>query len=553
MPVDVPTLLTGLCSGQLDVELLGAFPEQDAADRAEGDEWVAKAEEIVGRRVDPDEIDDTGELPVGLIDALRRDGFLTVAFGGELGGAGLAPYNVFRLVAAMAARSVSVAQVVAVQAGVGAGAVYPVLPDGPVRELVRDRIRNGALSGFGDTDMAGQNNRLPRMTLTRGDGSAFLLHGEKLYTANGPVADLLAVSAVMDGQICVCFVDTASAGFSVESTIDFVGSKGLPSGALRFDGVRVDRDFVLSGMDGQLRLPPGINSVAFLGRLYLAGAPAMAVVRNCLTWSRAFVNRRGIDHRPLGDYDRIQRMVSATMADVYAVDCLARWCLVGSGLTDRWLERFLAKNVLTRTAWHAVDRTVSLLGAEGLETVASKRRRGADPLPVERALRDSRVLRTAGNVDFQLDSQVAQLILTHSRHRGRPVHDRADIGKMPLKLSPRNQAHLTAMSGQTLWFAKLCAEASARHTDPASPLAEEQVLITLGRIAAELVTACVVLSRTSQLDTGEAQVLADVHCTAVRHRLASLWRELESDEGPDYREISHRWLAGSDFEFLTIP
>jgi alkylation response protein AidB-like acyl-CoA dehydrogenase len=352
MGADPPTLLTSLCAGWLDKELLGAFPEQDAADRAQGDDWVARAEGFVGRYVDPEELDRTGELPAGLIDALRREGFLTVAFGAELGGAGLSPYNMLRVVAAAAAWSTPVGQIIAVQAGLGAGALYPALPDGPLRDFVRDRIRGGALTGFGDTDSAGQNNRLPRMTATLADdGSAFVLHGEKLFTANGPVADLLGVSAQLNGQICVCFLDTTAEGFSVESTIEFIGSKGLPSGALRFNGVRVAREHVLAGAAGQLRLPPMINSIAFLGRVYLNGGPAMAAARNCLMWSRDFVNRRSIDHRPLGDYDQIQRMVSDTMADVYAMDSLARWCLVGSTLTGRWLERFVAKNVLTRTAW----------------------------------------------------------------------------------------------------------------------------------------------------------------------------------------------------------
>ncbi|RAS67444.1 alkylation response protein AidB-like acyl-CoA dehydrogenase [Lentzea atacamensis] len=547
MPVDVPTLLTSLRTGRLDMESLGAFPEQDPADRAVGDEWVAQAETFMRRQVDPDDIDSTRELPAGLIDALRREGFLTAAFRTEKKAA-LSPYNVLRLVTAMATWSVPVAQVVAVHAGVGAGALDPVLPDGPLRELVRDRIGNGVLSGFADTDPAGQNNRLPRMTATRtGDGSAVLLHGEKLYTANGPVAGLLAVSAVLDGQVCVCFVDTASPGFSVESTIEFIGSKGLPSGALRFDGVRVPANRVLSGVDGQLRLPPALNSVAFLGRIYLAGGPAIAIVRNCLAWSRDFVNRRRVDDRPLGDYSRIQRMVAATMADAYAVDSVARWCLVGSGLADRWLERFVAKNVLTRTAWHAADRTVSLLGAEGVETAASKRRRGAVALPVERALRDSRVLRTAGNVDFRLDSQVAQLILAGTHGEG-PAVDRVDLGRSATGLSLRNQVHLGAVAEQVRWFAKLCAQ--TRDTDAVTSGADEHLLVTVGRIAAELVTASVVLSRTAQLDTAEAQDLADVHCTAARHRLTGLWRKLEPDDEPDYRTISRGWLAGSAFEFL---
>ncbi|MBB5867327.1 alkylation response protein AidB-like acyl-CoA dehydrogenase [Allocatelliglobosispora scoriae] len=545
MTDDAPTLFAGLRAGRIDDDLLAGFPLQNSADLAAGQDWVARAGAFADGFVDADEIDRSGKLPVELLDSLRREGLLAAGLSPELGGAGLSPYNVFRMVAAVSRRSMPVAQIIAVQAGLGAGALYPALPAGPLRDMVRERIGAEALSGFGDTDGSGQNNRLPRMTATRVDGGPDLvLRGEKLYTANGPVADLLAVSAVLDGAVCVCFVDTAAAGFSVDSTVEFVGSKGLPSGVLRFDGVRVAGEHVLSDHVGQLRLPPLINAIAFLGRIYFNGAPAMAIARNCLEWSREFVNRRSIDGRPLSGYDRIQRMVSATMADVYAMDCLARWCLIGSGLSGRWLERFVAKNALTRTAWRVADRTVSLLGAEGLETADSKRRRGAAPLPVERALRDARMLRVAGNVDFQLDNQAAQLMLAD-----RDPDARSDRRAARLDLSPRNQAHLDEARGHARRFGEAIAGAAARH-GVLAPHADQEIRVTLGRLVAELVTVCAVLGRTHQLGTPQAQALADVYCTGARHRLAGLWRRLRPGEEPDYAVISAGWLDGSSFEFL---
>lgn len=538
------SLETGLLTGRLDVGLLADFPERDAAERAAGDAWVAKAEAFMAAHVpDPDELDRARVLPDGLVDALRRQGFLTLSFGPELGGAGLSPYDVVRVITAMARTSVPVGQVVAVQAGAGAGALYPALPEGPLRDWVRDRIAGGALSGFGDTDHAGQNNRLPKMTATR-SGDSYVLDGDKLYTANGPVADLLAVSVTVDGGIGVCFVDTASPGFSVESTVDFIGSGGLPSGALRFDGVRVPADRVLSGSEGQLRLPAAINAIAFRGRVYFAGASALAVARNCLEWSRRFVSRRVVDGRPLGEYDRVRRMVARAMSDVYAMDAVTRWSLI----RGRWLETFLTRNVLTGTAWALADRTVALLGGEGLETAASKRRRGAPVLPAERALRDARGFRMAGNVDFQLDNQVAQLLLGRYYTDERPVPDPAPADLTGLDLGPRNHAHLAAVAEQTRRFASLYDEVTREH--PVEELfADQEFLITSGRIAGELVSASAVLARAN--GDARAQHLADVHLTAARARLAGLWRDLSPDGVPAYGELSRAWLAGDGYEFLT--
>ncbi len=305
--------------------------------------------------------------------------------GPELGGLDLSSYAVFEAVARAAQWSVPAAQIMAIQAGVGAPAMLPALPEGPLATHVRRRITEGTVSGFGDTDHAGQNNSRPVLTATpTPDGTAYELTGDKLFIGNGTVADLLPVSAVLDdpdrSRVGVCFVDTRTPGFEVASAIEFMGSRGLPNGALRLHKVRVPREHVLVEGDGD-RLPAAIGFLGLVGRLHFTGAPALAIARNCAEWSRDFVVRRTVDGRPLGDYEQIQRLVATTVAEVYAMESVARLGLIGAGLSDRWLEQFLAKNVLVRTAGRIADRTVSLLGAEGFETVASKRRRGAPTFP----------------------------------------------------------------------------------------------------------------------------------------------------------------------------
>ena len=67
----VPSFLASLESGRLPWDLLHSFPEQDAGERRVGDELVAEVGAFVEARVDPDELDRTGELPAGLLDALQ--------------------------------------------------------------------------------------------------------------------------------------------------------------------------------------------------------------------------------------------------------------------------------------------------------------------------------------------------------------------------------------------------------------------------------------------------------------------------------------------------
>lgn len=553
-------VLTGLVSGRLRWDALEPFPDRSPEERAFDDKAVADIGAFYEAHLDTEELDRTRTLPEGFLDDLQRRGYLRLAVGPELGGPGLSPYAVFESVARAAQWSVPAAQVVAIQAGVGATALLPALPPGPLRDHVRRRIAEGVVSGFGDTDHAGQNNARPTLTATpTADGTAYELTGEKLFIGNGPVADLLPVSAVLADpdrrRVGVCFVDTGAPGFRVTSRIEFMGSHGLPNGALALDRVRVPREHVLVEGDGE-RLPAAIGFLGLVGRLHFTGAPALAIARNCADWSRDFVRRRTVDGRPLGEYDQIQRLVATTVAELFAMESVARLALIGAGPSDRWLEQFLAKNLLVTTAGRIVDRTVSLLGAEGFETVASKRRRGAPDLPVERAYRDARGLRIAGNVDFQLDNQGAQLLLAHF-HRDRAAgraEPPADLGLASARdaaLSDANRAHLAELARHTADLARTCRELADEHEHLTDLYERQGTLVPLARIAGDVLGMSAALARAGHLArTGEhpdAQALADLYCAGARHRLDGHWRRLaaaRSGTEPDHAAISHAWLSG---------
>lgn len=555
-----PTFLTMFSSGRLDWDLLQPFPEQETADRSAGDALVEEIGSFFEARLDADDVDRTGELPEGFLDELQARGYLRLQSEAEIGGLELSAYNTFRAISRAASCSTGVGQIMAVQNGVGLPSLIPATPPGELRDFMRRRVAEGVVSGFGITEPAGQNNTWPGMTATpTEDGSAYVLRGEKLFTGNGPVADVVAVTAtVLEGdqrRLSMCLVDTRSAGFSVKSSIEFVGSRGLPDGALSFEDVRVPAELVLLGELGDPRPAPPLAAVALLGQLHVAGAPAMAIARNCLKWSREFASQRRIDGRNLAEYDLIQRIIAATLSDVFAMDSVIQWSLVPSGLADRPFERLLAKNILATTAGRIVDRTVSLFGGAGVETVRSKLRRGAVPIPVERAYRDVRALRITGNVDIQLDNLAGRLLL--SLHlAGSPQGHSQDSGPESVRkdhLSSANRVHLDAATQQVRQLAAACSEIVRRQGDPRKLFENEQTCLLLGRISAELFSMCAVLSRASHrasVGADDSQGMADVFCTAALHRLADLWRQLDSDAEPDHAEVSRSWMTGTAMDFL---
>jgi hypothetical protein len=351
-------------------------------------------------------------------------------------------------------------------------------------------------------------------------------------------------------------VDTRLPGFSVKSRIEFMGLKGVPNGALAFDNVRVPREYVLVDVQNDPWLAQSISTAVLVGRMFVVSALATGVARRCLSWTRDFVTRRSIDGRKLGYYDEIQRMLATTLAEVYAMDSVAKWCLLGPNPQDRWFELLAAKNISTVTAWRIVDRTMSLLGGQGYETESSQRRRGAPPMPLERAFRDLRGLRITANVDFQLDNQTAWLLISRY-YPGQHRIDAAGARFGPvsdINLNPANSAHLESATAQVREFRRVCQELVDKHPDPEILIRKEHLLIVLSRIATELFTMCAVLARTSTqagADSGARQDLADVCCTDARDRLAQLWRQLAVDHEPNHAGLSRAWLTGSELDHLV--
>jgi alkylation response protein AidB-like acyl-CoA dehydrogenase len=551
--------LAGLCAGTSRWGLLHPFPRQDPADRRIGDAAVTELRRFLTTEVDPEEIEARGCLPDGLLAALRSRGYLALRMDAALGGLGLSFPNAFRVIEAAMSWAVPVGWCLAIQNGLGAGAYLPLLPAGPLRDLIARRVAQGAVFSDADTEPAGASNdgRTTTATLTP-DGSAYDIVGVKICIGNGPAADFLVVSATVEGteEVEYFFLDTRSPGFSVRSVQEFMGLKGAAIGALSFAGVRVPREQMLV-------LPADVDTeyeVNRPARMYIVSAPALAIAKLCAHWSREFVNRRSIDGLPLGEYDEIKRIVAATLADAFAIESVVEWCLLGEGREDPddfRLEQSAAKNITSVACWRVVDRTVSLLAAEGLETARSKAARGAQPLPVERALRDARALRIAGGVDFLLDkffgnTVVLERVLAASgpRHDGEPAL-RGD-------LSPRNRRHLDAVHAEISAFPDAC----RRLLDGEPP--PDRVPIHVNRIANELLTMAVTLSRAATLAAeGDAGVqdLADVYCTAARHRLADWWRRASDVDEPNYGGVAVNWLAEGRPELvlsdvitdLTVP
>ncbi|MEV8033711.1 acyl-CoA dehydrogenase family protein [Streptomyces sp. NPDC086182] len=569
---DRPSFLEEVYQGRFRWDLVRGFPVQDPEDARTGDHLIGELTALLRDRVDPDETDSRRRLPDGLLDELGRRGYFALQAAPSLGGHGLSHYNTFRMVAAAASVSTPVALSLAIENALGASAFLSVVPKGPLRDLLTDVVRRGGRSASADSEPEGAANQRRSTTATRIDGTEdYLLNGRKVFVGHAPVAEVVSVSATVreDGadRVRMFFVRTDSPGVTCGVWHEYMGIKGFPNGWLEFRDVRVPGELMLVERDAghAVRTTPATARLVGRGRMHLIAAPSLAVARLCVGWMRDFAARRIIDGRPLAQYEEVQRQLADSLADTFAVETMAQWCLLpddGSGTLNLRFEQNAVKNASSLLSWGIADRTMSLLAGEGYETAASKRRRGAPPVPLERFTRDLRNLRISGGVDFQIDNWIGKLSILSYYY---PEPEDADAllsedGTEPdltgAVLDPRNLDHLRYAAAETRRFGRTCLQLARSHPDREELASRERVLILLAGIAREILGMSLVLARASAMSgSGDesAQPLADVFCSAARHRVDDLRRRLDAPPGPDFAAVSAGWMAGTEFGFLNPP
>ena len=97
---DTPGAKRGFCGGlflgHFNLDALHPYPRQSPEDRDQGDAFLGPLGKFLRERVDPDEIDRTGEIPDAVLAELGRMGAFGIKIAPEYGGLGLSQTNYCR-------------------------------------------------------------------------------------------------------------------------------------------------------------------------------------------------------------------------------------------------------------------------------------------------------------------------------------------------------------------------------------------------------------------------------------------------------------------------
>ncbi|MBN9373857.1 MAG: acyl-CoA dehydrogenase family protein, partial [Cellulomonas sp.] len=318
-----PSFAKGLYLGAFDVGLVHPYPASDPEAAARGAAFLQALREVC-RTIDGPAIERADHVPDEVIAELARIGAFGMKIPEEYGGLGLSLVDYGKALMLVSTVHPSLAALLSAHQSIGVPEPVHMFGSPEQKREYLPRCAAGAISAFllTEPDVGSDPARLGTTATPTDDGTAYLLEGVKLWTTNGPIAELLVVMAVVPphegrrGGISAFVVEAATPGITVEHRNRFMGLRGMENGVTRFRQVRVPAANRL-GREGE-GLKIALTTLN-TGRLSI---PAICAGGSkwALTIARQWSAERVQWGRPVGEHEAIGAKLAFIAATTFALE-----------------------------------------------------------------------------------------------------------------------------------------------------------------------------------------------------------------------------------------
>jgi alkylation response protein AidB-like acyl-CoA dehydrogenase len=339
---------------------------------AELAELQATVRKLAHERVAPRarEIDSTEAYPDDLFDLFVDAGLTGLCIPEELGGSG----------AGILGLTIAIEEVAKYSQAAALMLLLTRLPTGPVmiagdeaqqQHYVTPIATGEARAAFGLSEPQAGSDVMGMRTRAVPDGDDWLLSGTKCWMSGVQQADWYCVFAKTGApdsrahdSITAFIVERSWPGVSVGRTDKKMGVKGVDTGELLLDDVRVPAENVVGEIGGFRLAMLGLNSMR-----PIVAARGIGCAEGALMYAVEYVKEREAFGRHIADFQGIQWKIAELAVDIEAARLLtyrAAWMADRGQYTKEYVPYLsMAKYHATELAVRATGEALQLLGAAG--------------------------------------------------------------------------------------------------------------------------------------------------------------------------------------------
>ena len=309
-----------------------------------------------------EQIDQSEEPPVDLLDEAVEQGFCAALVPEELDGCGLDIYTYMLMLEELARADMSTALILSVHNSL---VLKPLIDHGTQdqKERYLEALAFGEMLGaFALTEPGAGSDAAALSTTAVLDGDDYLLNGPKIWVSNGEVAGLVLTIARAEGGVTAFLVEAGTPGLKVGYREKTLGLRGVPCNTLYFDSARVPAGNRL-GEEGQ-GLKLALQALA-LSRLEM-GALALGGAERALEEAVQFSMEHIQFGVPIAQKQTIQNYVANAKAQIEALRSLVtHTAWLADTDQDFRLQASAVKLFGARAASEITDKMLQVHGGYG--------------------------------------------------------------------------------------------------------------------------------------------------------------------------------------------
>jgi alkylation response protein AidB-like acyl-CoA dehydrogenase len=329
------------------------------------------------------EIDETGEFPYDVLEALVRAGFHAVHIPEQYGGMGADAISACIVVEEVARACASSSLIPAVNK-LGSQPIVLSGSEELKQRVLRDIAENGVMISYALSEREAGSDAASMRTRAVRDGDTWVLNGTKCWITNAGVSTWYTVMAVTEpgkgaSGISAFVVHKDDPGFSVGAKERKLGIKGSPTCEIYFEDCTIPADRIIG--------EPGTGfktALRTLDHTRLAiGAQALGIAQGAFDAALAYVKQRRQFGQRIADFQGIQFMLADMAMKIEASRHLVYTAAARAERNEPNLTftSAAAKVFASDTAMSVTTDAVQLFGGYGF----------TKDFPVERMMRDAKI------------------------------------------------------------------------------------------------------------------------------------------------------------------